>query len=136
MRKGFYLSLLLASAVALAQPGQRTHPERLNVCSDQGDCILVMKRDGGYVGLIEGGQKLAWDLKIYDFRLEHVRLTGVSTEKDSNGRNRFVVIQGKPDVIRDGIAYCKARYTVGHKSTSGKVTVTWKPPPNTSALAH
>jgi hypothetical protein len=40
-------------------------------------------------------------------------------------------------MIRDGIAHCKARYTLGHKSTSPKVTVTWEPPlPKVPALAH
>ncbi len=129
MRKGLFLLLLLASSVASAQPDQRTHPERMNVCSDPNNCILVMKHGGGYVGLIEGGTKLAWNFQVEDFRLEHVRLTGVSTEKDFEGRNQVVVIEGKPDVIRDGIARCKARYTVGHTSTSRKVTVTWEPPP-------
>jgi hypothetical protein len=137
MGKGLFLLLLLASSVASAQPDQRTHPERMNVCSDSGDCLLVEKRDGGYVGLIEGGTELAWNFQIDDFRLEHLKLTGVSTQKDSEGRNQVVVIVGKPDVIRDGIAYCKARYAVGRKSTSRKVTVTWEPPPpNIPALAH
>ena len=138
MRQGFFLLLLLASSVAAAQPDQRTLPEgEINVCSAANDCILVVKHDEGYVGLIEGGTKLAWNFKIDDFRLEHIKLMGVSAAKDSEGRNQIVVIEGKPDVIRDGIARCKARYTVGRKSTSHKVTVTWPPPPpKIPNLAH
>jgi hypothetical protein len=86
MRKGFFLLLFLASAMALAQPDQRTHPQRVNVCSDPDNCILVMKHNGGYVGLIEGGTKLAWNFQIDDFRLERIRLTGVSTEKGLRGQ--------------------------------------------------
>lgn len=139
MRKGFFLLLLLlASAVASAQPDQRTLPEGgFNVCSAPSECILVRKHGGGYVGLIEGGTKLAWNFQIDDFRMEHLKLTGVSAQKDLGGRNQVVVIEGKPDVIYDGIAHCKARYAVGRKSTSRKVTVTWQPPPlRIPNLAH
>jgi hypothetical protein len=138
MRNGLLLVPLLACSMVSAQPGQRTLPEGgFTICSAPSDCILVEKRDGGYVGLIEGGTKQAWSFRIDDFRLEHLKLTGISTDNNPNGGNQVVVIKGKPDVIRDGIAHCKARYIVGRKSTSHKVTVTWQPPPpNIPNLAH
>ena len=130
MMKGFVLLLLLASVVASAQQeDHRTYPEKFNVCSDPSNCIVVAKRGDGWVGLIDGGTKLAWNFQIDDFRLENLKLTGVWTEKDSEGRSQTVVVQGKPDVVHDGVARCKARYTIGHKSTLRKVTVTWAPTP-------
>jgi len=125
MEKGFVLLLLLASVVASAQRDQRTYPDRFNVCSEPDNCIIVEKQGDGWVGMIDGGTKLAWNFKIDDFRMENLQLTGVSTQKDAEGRDQTVVIQGKPEIIRDGIAHCKARYTAGRKSTSRKVTVTW-----------
>jgi len=127
MRQGIVLLLLLASVVASAQRDHRTYPERFNVCSDAGNCIVVTKQGDEWVGLTDGGKKLAWKFQIDDFRLEYLKLTGVSTEKDAEGRNQTVVVQGKPPIIQDGIARCKARYTLGHTSKSQKVTVTWPP---------
>jgi hypothetical protein len=136
MRKGFCF-LLLASSVASAQLDHRTYPDRFNDCSDPSNCIVVAKQGDGWVGLIDGGTKVAWNFKIDDFRMESIRLTGISTEKDAEGRNQVVVIQGKPETIRDGVAHCKARYALGHKSTSHKVTVTWEPEPwKIPNLAH
>jgi hypothetical protein len=129
MGKGLVLMLLLGSVGASAQTDHRTYPDRFNVCSDPNNCIVVTKQGDGWMGLVDDGTKISWNFQIDDFRMKYLRLTGVSTEKDSKGRNQVLVIQGKPDIIRDGIARCKARYTIGHKSTSRKVTVTWQPPP-------
>ncbi len=130
------LVLLVCSLMASAQAQSgRTPPEQFLVQGDSGDLIVVQYEGGEYVGLIEGGTLLAWNFQINDWRMDHIRLTGVSTKTDFDGRHQVVVVEGKPDVIKDGIAYGKARYTVGRESKSRKVKVTWDvPPPKLTGL--
>lgn len=129
MRNGILLLLLLTACMASAEPDHLTYPGRITICGDANDCITVVKREAGWVGLIDGGAKPAWNFQIDDFRLEHLKLTGTSIEPDAKGRYQSVIVQGKPEIIQYWITHCKARYAVGHTSTSRKVTVTWEPPP-------
>lgn len=125
MRKAFVLALLLASAVASAQQAHAPYPKHFNVCSTPTDCIVVTPRDDGWVGMIDGGTKIAWNFTIDDFTVKGLQMTGVSTDKDAEGRNQTVVIKAKPQLGSITAADGKARYSVGKKSTSRKVTVTW-----------
>jgi hypothetical protein len=130
------LVLVIGSLTAFAQTQSgRTPPEQLLVQGDSGVLMVVQYEGCEYLGLSEGGTNLGWKFTIDDWRMEHIRLTGVSTKTDFDGRHQVVVVEGKPDVIKDGIAYGKARYTVGRESTSRKVKVTWDvPPPKLTGL--
>jgi hypothetical protein len=128
--------VVVGSLIASAQTQSgRTPPEQLLV-QDGSSVLMVVQYEGGeYLGLDEGGTNEGWKFTIDDWRLKHIKLTGVSTKTDFDGRHQIVVVEGKPDVIRDGIAYGKARYTVGHESKSRKVKVTWDvPPPKLTGL--
>jgi hypothetical protein len=125
MRIWIALVLLLSSVSALGQRDHSPYPERFNVCSAPNDCIVVTKQGDAWVGLVDGDTKPAWNFTIDDFRLDALQLTGTSMQKDAAGNDQTVVVRGKPEGTVNGFARCKARYTIGRKSTSRKVTVTW-----------
>lgn len=128
MKKTVFLFLLLLPVVVSAQNAGAGVPERFFVWDPSGNYILVQQEGVGYVGLIEGGTHMAWTFTIDDWKLEHIKLTGVSTKTDFSGRHQVVVMELRPDVIKDGVAHGKARYTVGRESKSQKVKATWEMP--------
>ena len=125
------VGLLMASnRAAAAGP-----PEQLIVWSDSNNLIVVQQEDSGYVGLNEGGTHLAWNFKIDDWTGKHIKLTGISMQTQFDGSHQMVIVEGKPDVIKNGIAYCKVHYSVGKGWKSRKIKVTWDvPTPNLTGL--
>ena len=112
---------------------QGTPPDSMTVCfapctsNDWNDTIAIGDFQGERVGSLGIGD-LAWHIDVDAWSMDHIKLRATSRHPDANGKIEIMVIEGKFDEFRLGVAHGKMHYIGPHSGKGGrKVILTWTP---------
>lgn len=130
-RWAWVLFLLVSPMAAMAQAKP---PESMTMCFTPAagedwwnQCIAIGDLFGERVGSLGIGY-IKWHVDIDAWSIDHIKLTATAKHPDANGKTEELVIEGRPDILRDGIARVKVRYVGAHATKSKKAVITWQPP--------
>ena len=99
-------------------------PKSMRLCAGQ-SCLQIIADFGEYIGREESGQHAEWRFRIINWNDRRITLEGTAAYADAKGEHQTLVVNAKPDVIRDGVAVGMAKSKLGRKSSMQDARVTW-----------
>jgi hypothetical protein len=132
MKRIAWLLLVVAMIFPAAVKAQGTPPDSLSVVfspggSDWNNYVAIGDFQGECVGSLGIGY-FAWHVDVNAWGVDHIKLTLTTRRPNVEGKTEVLVIEGKFDDFKQGVAHGKARYVSGHASEKPcNVTITWTP---------
>jgi hypothetical protein len=133
MKRIVWLLFVVVMIFPAVTKAQGTPPDPISVCfapctsNDWNNYISVGDFQGERVGSLGIGY-FAWHVDVNAWSIEHIKLTLTTRRPDVEGKTEVIVIEGKFDQFKDGVAHGKARYVSGHAGGKPRdVTLTWTP---------
>jgi hypothetical protein len=133
MKRITWLLFLFMMIVPATTKAQGTPPDPISVCFTPAtgnwwnQCISIGDFQGERVGSLGIGY-FAWHVDINAWSADHIKLTATVTHPDASGKTEVMVIEGKFDEFKQGVAHGKIHYLGAHEGKDGrKFTLTWTP---------